>query len=345
MKVGKVVSYTVSAGTVSAVGVSTSVAGAATAGSPVRVSARAEVSGNEFRRELMKHSIGSTVIGIQQKKLNDISISYPPLIKQKKVAKILTAIDQLIKKTETLIDKHTTIKKGVMVDLLTRGIDLATGQLRPSVEQAPHFYKETKQGSVPKEWRLPKLDSVTKAIIDGTHFTPNYTKASIPFLRVTDVQAEKINLEKIKYISAEGHEDLTKRCNPEIEGVLYSKNGAVGIPKIVDWEWGFSIFVSLSLIKPDKNQINNYYLLFLLGSGFIWQPITERSKQGTVTNLHLEEIRGFVVILPCKGEQEEITQRASVMQKHIFGEDQRLRKLINLKNGLMQDLLARRVSV
>ena len=87
------------------------------------------IMGSEFQRDLIKNSTGSTVTGIQQKKLNKIHICYPSLSKQQKIAKILTTIDQLIDKTQAIMDKQIAIKQGMMADLFTRGIDLSTGQL------------------------------------------------------------------------------------------------------------------------------------------------------------------------------------------------------------------------
>lgn len=264
---------------------------------------------------------------------------------QKKISKILTTIDQLIDKTQAIIDKHAAIKQGMMLDIFTRGIDLTTGQLRPPVEQAPHLYEETELGWIPKEWELPTLEDITSQIIDGTHHTPTYTESGVPFLRVTDVQTDVINKEKIKYISEIEHAVLIKRCKPQKGDILYSKNGTIGIPKLIDWDWEFSVFVSLSLIKPNTNIISGKYLTSLLNSDSIWQQIRKRAKQGTVTNLHLEEIREFLIPLPNKNEQDEIIKRLFSQENNIRNEGSRLKKLKNTKKGLMHDLLTGKVAV
>ena len=107
-----------------------------------------------FDKQLYALQSGSALKRIVLADIRKLTIPLPTKLAQDKIAKILTTIDQLIEKTQSLIDKHTAIKQGMMADLFTRGIDLTTGQLRPTVKQAPHLYKETELGWVPKDWEL-----------------------------------------------------------------------------------------------------------------------------------------------------------------------------------------------
>ncbi|WP_394498056.1 restriction endonuclease subunit S [Shewanella sp. ENK2] len=297
---------------------------------------------------------GSTnQVELSRTELLQLTLYFPELKQQQKIAEILSTVDNLIDQTQNLIDKYTAVKQGMMADLFSRGINLSGtpetnksyGQLRPSYEDAPELYQETKLGWIPKDWNIEKLENLTTKIIDGTHHTPTYTESGVPFLRVTDVQSKEINLEKIKFVSEEEHNQLIKRCNPEHGDILYSKNGTIGIPKIVDWSWDFSVFVSLCLIKPDHSQIFNKYLELVLTTEVIWTQIRVRAKQGTVTNLHLEEIREFEIPLPNSNEQKEIVIRASALQNKIDNEQDSLNKYKLIKKGLMQDLLTGKVTV
>ncbi len=48
------------------------------------------------------------------------------------------------------------MKQGLLNDLLTRGID-ANGNLRPLQSEAPHLYKQTPLGWLPKRWDCVEL--------------------------------------------------------------------------------------------------------------------------------------------------------------------------------------------
>lgn len=166
---------------------------------------------------------------------------------------------------------------------------------------------------VDPDWPMPRLQEVCDKITDGTHRTPNYTDSGIPFLRVTDITQS--NGSK-KFISSEEHAELIKRCKPEVGDVLYSKNGTIGVAKLIDWNWEFSIFVSLALLKPKRDRLDSRYLETFLNSDGALSQATARSKSGTVTNLHLEEINEMQIPLPSLE-----TQRAIVAQ---IEEEQRL---------------------
>ena len=204
-------------------------------------------------------------------------------------------------------------------------------------------YKKTLAGEIPEEWGYEELNKLVDKITDGTHKTPTYTESGIPFLRVTDIQKSEIDWNNVKYISQEEHLELIKRCNPEIGDILYSKNGTIGIPKIIDWDNEFSIFVSLCLIKMKKQEsyISNKYLEQFLKSDSCMRQIRLRAKQGTVTNLHLEEIRELIIPIPTIKEQEKIASILSTVDEQIDNVDILIEKNKELKKGLMQTLLTK----
>jgi type I restriction enzyme S subunit len=156
-----------------------------------------------------------------------------------------------------------------------------------------------------------RLKHVTSKIIDGTHVTPTYTNDGIPFLRVTDIvkaNNSDIDMQGLKYISEEEYTELSKRCWPQKGDLLYSKNGTIGVPRVIDWDWEFSIFVSLCLIKIEKNIVNPEYLSIFLQSKVTQNQIAIGSKSNTVTNLHLDKIKEFIFVFPPKKEQLSIIQ-------------------------------------
>ena len=119
-------------------------------------------------------------------------------------------------------------------------------------------------GSIPGHWQTSKLKYLTKQIVDGAHFTPTCVSEGVPFLRVTDVQSKVIDKTEIKFIPQNEHDELIKRCQPQHGDLLLSKNGTIGVPKIVDWDWEFSVFVSLCLIKfTSELDVQFAYYFFL----------------------------------------------------------------------------------
>ncbi len=133
-----------------------------------------------------------------------------------------------------------------------------------------------------------------------------YKEEGIPFLRVTDITQSDGSK---KFISKDEHQELIKRCKPEKEDVLYSKNGTIGVAKLIDWDYEFSIFVSLALLKPKKELLVPKYLEIFLNSENAMNQAVAHSKSGTVTNLHLIEIKQMKIPLPDLEIQRKIVER------------------------------------
>ena len=202
----------------------------------------------------------------------------------------------------------------------------------------------SKKFNLPINWEIDILDNLTNKIVDGAHHTPKYTNSGIPFLRVTDVQTKEINFSKIKFISKQEHQQLIARCNPEKGDMLLSKNGSIGISKIVDWDWEFSVFVSLALIKVKKELDVQFLSHFFKSEITMWQ-ILRRAKQGTVTNLHLEEIREIEIPRLSLPHQQKIAKILFTIDNVIEKTESAIAKYQAIKQGLMHDLFTRGIDL
>ncbi len=270
--------------------------------------------------DLRQYTSGTTRGKLNKSDLMGIPVNLPPQDIQVKVSTYFRILNKQISITDEIIKNNEVLKQGIISDLFDKGKN------NPA-------------------WKIVKLNTITSKITDGTHRTPKYTETGVPFLRINDIQDPEINWGTTKYISPEEHAELIKRCHPEKGDILLSKNGTIGITKIVNWDREFSIFVSLCLIKPDHNQVLSDYMGIVLGSDYLINQATKRSKQGTVTNLHLEEIRDFDVPLPDISEQEKIVATVSAVNAKLFSERRTKEKLTALKNGLMHDIFNRKVEV
>lgn len=153
-----------------------------------------------------------------------------------------------------------------------------------------------------------QLGDICLRITDGVHITPTYVTNGIPFLRVTDIQDDEINWTRVKRIPRNEYDDITRRSKPEYGDILYSKNGTIGIAKEITWRVPFAHFVSLALLKPNRQRVHSSFLTAWLNTPDALQQATGHSKTGTVTNLHLNEIIKMTVPLPSVDEQEKFVE-------------------------------------
>ena len=248
-----------------------------------------------------------------------------PLPNRSEQNQILNFLGHETAKLDTLIDKQQQIirllkekRQAVISHAVTKGLNPNTPLKDSDVEWL---------GDIPEGWGTSRLKYLTSQIVDGAHFTPTYVNNGVPFLRVTDIHCEEIDFANLKFIPESEHIELVKRCKPQKGDLLLSKNGTIGVPKIVDWEWEFSIFVSLCLIRPNDHLNVNYAYYFFL-THEIHEQIFGLIKQSTVVNLHLDKIENLYFTVPPIEEQKAI---ADYLDNTIGTYDQQLNKAEKLR--------------
>ena len=257
---------------------------------------------SNFYKVALEGNAKSTVDSLRLPQFLNFEFSIPPLDTQDVIVAFLdyetARIDRLIAQQLRLIELLKEKRQAVISHAVTKGLNPNTPMKDSGVEWL---------GQVPEHWVASRLKYCTRQIVDGAHFTPTYTDAGVPFLRVTDIQSKHVDLSEVKYIPEAEHNELIKRCNPKKGDLLLSKNGTIGVPKLVDWDWSFSIFVSLCLIKF-KAKLFAEYVAYCFESHELKEQIFGLIKQSTVINLHLDKIQNFWICVPPISEQVEIVE-------------------------------------
>ena len=278
-----------------------------------------------IKRRLMDLAHGSTFKEITKGTLLNVEIPLPPLPEQRAIAHVL----QTIQESKAARGRELTLERERKAALMDHLFSYGT-------KAEPR--KQTEIGEIPESWEVVRLAELCSKITDGTHRTPTYVNAGVPFLRVVDIQSTKIDWENVKWIPKHEHEELIKRCKPEKGDVLLSKNGTIGKTKVVDWEEEFSIFVSLCLLKVKHESLNNVYLAEFLTSNGLPQ-IQKRGKKMTVTNLHLVEIRELLIPLPPVPEQQKIAETLRIFDTKIAALEQETARLDELFHAMLDELM------
>jgi len=298
---------------------------------------------------LFKNISSTTLAAINKDNFRSIEIDIPnDFNEQQKIAKILSTVDNLIEKTQTLIDKYTSIKQGMMADLFARGIDLSSGQLRPSVEDAPELYKETELGWVPKEWKIKSLGEFAEKITSGSRdWAAYYSDVGDLFVRISNLTREHINFrwDSIKYVDiGEGSEG--ERTLLEEGDILISITADLGIIGVVPNDFGRAfINQHTALVRITNNSINSRFVGQFLQSYAGKKQFEMLNDSGAKAGLNLPTVASLLCIQPTVQEQENISNRLDTVDQLIANYKAEKSKYISQKKGLMQDLLTGKVKV
>jgi type I restriction enzyme S subunit len=305
---------------------------------------------HKVNRQFANTANGITRYGLTKSAICNVKIEYPNAIaEQYKIARILFTVDSIIEQTQATIAKYTAIKKGMMHDLLTRGIDLKTGKLRPKYDETQELYRKTELGYVPKDWGVTSLNECAVKIADRDHYTPKYVESGIPMISPKDFDSnDNICFTKCSFVSTEEYEHNMKKTDIKPGDLVFTRIGALlGKVCIVTPEMpAFSILHSASMIRANPKVIMPEYLCYFIKSPFFQRQIAREIQSIGVPDLGLEKIGAFKVAHPNEiKEQQEIALKLKGLFIALQHEQQFHDKERRLKQALMSVLLTGRKRV
>lgn len=266
--------------------------------------------------------------------VDNIPIKLPSLFEQRKIAAILSSVDEAIEKTEAIIEQTEKVKKGLMQQLLTKGI----GHTK---------FKKTEIGEIPEEWEVVKINDIFERVTRNNDFKDNYPVLTISAKEGFVDQKERFNrviagksLEK--YVLLHKGEFAYNRGN--------SKSYPFGVTyKLNDFEKGLVPFVYFSFRKRNNIECNldfyQYYFLSHKLDRQLRKIITSSARQDGLMNISADEFFNLLIPFPPKSEQEEIAKYIESVGKRIKRERKKFELLNLVKKALMQVLLTGKVRV
>ena len=259
----------------------------------------------------------------------DIFVGIPPFQEQKKIAEILTTVDDGIEETDRIIEKTKELKKGLMQKLLTRGI----GHKK---------FKKTEIGEIPEEWEVMRLKEAVKEFYNGG--TPDtkvkeYWDGDIPWATGADFVNKRIGQIR-RYITIEGVKNSATNVIPKGNLLVVTRTG-VGKLAIAPFDIAISQDIT-GVITDDKKLLPDFIYRF-----FDYHEKKLKSfVQGTSINgLLREDLALISICVPKLKEQKEITNILSDVDSEIDTEEFYKQNLETLKKSLMQVLLTGKVRV
>lgn len=280
--------------------------------------------------------------GLNRNDVYELCVFEPPDSEKILIAQVLDTLDTTIRQTEAIIEKLKQVKQGLLHDLLTRGI-AANGELRPPQSQAPHLYKDSQLGWIPRDWFVELLDDVAQR---GSGHTPSknvpsYWNGGIKWVSLADShRLDQIYImETDKEISELGIANSSAVKHPTGTVVL-SRDAGVGKSAVLATEMAVSQHF---MAWRCGERLNNLYLYFMLQH---MKPAFESIAIGsTVKTIGLTFFKKLTVGVPARVEQDRAVEVIMANETALQTHSAELAKLRQQKSGLMDDLLTGRVRV
>lgn len=284
----------------------------------------------------------------------------PEPTEQRRIAEILSTVDEAIEQTEALIAKYQQIKAGLMHDLFTRGLSAeasakgdVTWKLRPTHKQAPHLYKESPLGWIPKEWEAKRLGVILKECGGYLQTGPfgsqlhahEYEHEGVPVVMPQDINDGVISIDQIARIVERKAEELS-RHRMRVGDIVIARRGELSRAAAIDdshegWLCGTGCF----LLRLGRNTLHSDFAACVYRHDLIQRQIAGVAVGTTMPSLNNTVMERLFFPLCDPEEQLRITERLDNLDQLLGFTQGRVVKLRQQKHGLMQDLLTGRVRV
>ena len=269
---------------------------------------------------------------------------------QQRIADALSKLDDSLSKTHSLIDKYELIKRGLMQDLLTFGID-SEGNVR---SEKTHKFKDSPLGRIPEEWECVTFKNVAGNISDYIKTGPfgsslkgeHWKETGVPVITIGALGEDEFINDNLLFISQDKANELYKYSLKEGD-ILFSRVADVGRSLIIDKDHaGWIMSSNFMRLRIDTDIINPIiiYLNIKFSRQFKSQIARNVNSSGrAVTNTSI--LNSLLIPKMDKNEQERIvdTYMRIVAAHETIAKEQL--SLYNQKQGLLSDLITGKVRI
>ena len=274
-----------------------------------------------FKKEILKRSLlNAAPMKINLGEVGKVAVILPSLEEQQKIAEILSATDEQIEKTEQLIKKTKELKKGLMQQLLIKGIGHTE-------------FKQTELGEIPIEWEIVKQGNIATFFNGRAYKQTEFTESGTQIIRIQNLTGGK------NYVYSDMELDANKYA--EKDDLIYAWSATFG-PYI--WKGPRSIYhYHIWKIEVDENLLDKYFFFYRLD--YISVEMHSQKNGSAFAHLTKGGMENHAIPLPPLNEQKRIAEILLSVDEQIEIYEKEKEKQIELKRALMQKLLTGKLRV
>ena len=277
---------------------------------------------------------GSTFTAVNRADLHELEFLLPSLNEQRKIAAILSSVDEAIEKTQAVIDQVQVVKRGLMQELLTRGL--------PGRHTR---FKQTEIGMIPEEWSLLSLADLAEPN-NGIQTGPfgsqlhasDYVAHGVPVIMPKDMTNGYVSDAHSARIPDERAKEL-QRHRVRAGDMLFARRGDIGRAGLItEHEDGWVCGTGCFRFRP-KDRTVSHFLRHWIGQPASVAWLNEHAVGQTMLNLNTSILSRLPVAMPSEVERSAIADGMEALDKQTETHERVERGLGELKQALMSILL------
>lgn len=291
---------------------------------------------DDVTRQIERFVVGSNYPAINSADVKRLLIPNLSPGEQERAGEIIGTFDEAIEQTEALIAKTEEMNAALMHDLFTRGVT-ADGQVRPPRQEAPQLYKESQLGWVPREWDVQPIRVIFRRRVERG-------RPGLPVMAVTMTDG------------LVPREDVDRRVESKLtpEQHLFVAEGDVAYNMMRMWQGVLGRAAYDCLVSPAYVVMTpTEKLESRFAEGLLSLPESiakfKRMSYGVVDDrlrLYARDLARIELAFPVRlEEQETIANRRDAIGEQTASLKAELRKILQLRSGVLEDILTGRVPV
>ncbi len=266
-------------------------------------------------------------------------IAFPPLPEQKKIASILSTIQEAREKTEAVIEAARELKKSMMKHLFTYGPV-------PVSEAENVKLKETEIGLVPEEWEIKPLEELFEFSRKPRELKPS-AQQRIPFIPMELIPE---NGSEVSWIEKE-FKNITSGTYVEKGDLIVGKitpcfeNGKQTILTNLPSEFSYATTEVWALHPNEYKRLSVEILSEYLSQGKIRNELTSKMEGATGRQrLPRHVLKNILLPVPSQSEQNEMITIFDTIHSKIESESKKKVALESLFQSMLQKLMTGELS-
>ncbi|KQT07006.1 restriction endonuclease subunit S [Rhizobium sp. Leaf386] len=275
---------------------------------------------------------GAGLVHIKKSELVKFDAAMPPLNEQRRMAEILSSVDEAIAATRAVIEQTRKVKQGVLERMLTKGI----GHTR---------FKQTEVGEIPEGWEVDLVENnflvqlgkmLSKAAKSGSEPSP--------YLRNANVQWGRIDTDDV--LSMDFSKSEKEKFRLKAGDLLVCEGGEVGRSAIWNGDREMYFQKALHRLREKSGAVTNQFLYFYLQFFFHSEKLSGGIiGKNSIPHFTREKFLKLNIPVPTVREQSQIVQTLLQFEAAVEQNEQALQRLQDTKSALMSDLLTGRKRV
>lgn len=278
---------------------------------------------------------GSAVPILNKKDFSNLVFEFPPLAEQKRIASILSALDDKIElnnKTNKILEEMAqTIFKEWFINF-----NFPNEDGKPYKKSGGEMI-DSELGKIPKGWKVGTIGDIARQVICGktppTKDKENYG-SYMPFITIPDMHNNIYVVKTERYLSKKGVNTQSKKTIPK-NSICVSCIATVGVVSLVS-EYSQTNQQINSIIP--KGKVSSYWVYFYIKN--IKDMIINYASSGTTTlNLNKSQFEKIKIIITSDNLFMRFNEIAKSLFDMIRNNQIENEKLSNIRDSLLPKLM------